>query len=541
LQSSRRFSQAGAGIVGAAIVVRVLTLPVTSGVRVLDALLAALAIGIGATLTWLPPAWQRHRQSASVVEAVAIALLAALGLRAVAGQLPDFTLIATIAFTAILVGVDTDATPASSARTIASVTRSPSVVGVAGAGVVVAIFVALWLTAAPSASGAASLAVAVAGILGIKLIVVGAADRSLERLDADTRRGHVYATLGRRLGVARDVTSVASAVLEACREIFPETSTGMVLINDPADGLLKSQGVFLSSGGVGSGGPAYELAPGEGLGGAAFVAERAELWPTTLSASMAQASLREANRVRLRRSKLGFIRSAIGAPLRVDGTAIGAILLTSDHRENTWVETDTPIIEALADEAARAIERARRHEEEMGRAQLDAVTGMATRPQLLTVIDKELARASRRESTLALIMADIDGFGELNDRWGHDTGNRVLETFADVLRSILRREDSAARFGADEFVCVLPGADREQAAAVAARIQQRFSANTSGDQGLGRSGATASAGVAVYPADAQEVAALLEVASNELVGAKSQHELTGRSRLLRRVRDTAPG
>jgi diguanylate cyclase (GGDEF)-like protein len=405
---------------------------------------------------------------------------------------------------------------------------------------IVLIFVALWLTSAPASSGIASLIVVVAGILGIKLIVVGAADRSIDRLDADTRRGHVYATLGRKLGVARDVTSVASAVLEACREIFPETSTGMVLINDPADGLLKSQGVFLSSSGVGSGGPAYELAPGEGLGGAAFVAERAELWPTTLSASMAQASLREANRIRLRRSKLGFIRSAIGAPLRVDGTAIGAILLTSEHQENAWVDTDAPIIEALADEAARAIERARRHEEEMGRALLDTVTGMATRPQLLAVIDKEFARASRRETTLALIMADIDGFSEINDRWGHDTGNRVLETFAEVLRSILRREDSAARFGADEFVCVLPGADRDQAAAVAARIQQRFNANTAADQVVGRSGATASAGIAVYPADAQEVAALLEVASNELAAAKSTQELTGRSRLLRRVRDSAP-
>ena len=176
----------------------------------------------------------------------------------------------------------------------------------------------------------------------------------------------------------------------------------------------------------------------------------------------------------------------------------------------------------------------------MGRALLDAVTGMATRPQLLAVIDKEFARASRRETTLALIMADIDGFGEVNDRWGHDTGNRVLETFAEVLRSILRREDSAARFGADEFVCVLPGADRDQAAAVAARIQQRFNANTAADQVVGRSGATASAGIAVYPADAQEVAALLEVASKELAAAKSSHELTGRSRHLRRVRDSAP-
>lgn len=537
---SRRFSQAGAGIVGAAVAIRVLILPVTSGVRALEVVLAALAIGIGATFTWQPPAWERYRQPGMAVAAVALAVLAAVGLRSVAGQLPDFALIATVAFTAIVIGVDTSAARGSSTRAIASVTRAPSLWGLAGVAAIVVIFVALWLTSAPRASGVGSLVVAVAGVLGIKLIVVGAADRSLGRLDADTRRGHVYATLGRKLGVARDVTSVASAVLEACREIFPGTSTGMVLINDPADGLLKSQGLFLSSSGVGSGGPAYELAPGEGLGGAAFVAEGAQLWPTTLSASMAQASLREANRVRLRRSKLGFIRSAIGAPLRVDGTAIGAILLTSEREENAWGETDAPIIEALADEAARAVERARRHEEEMGRASLDAVTGMATRPQLLAVIDKELARASRRESTLALIMADIDGFGELNDRWGHDTGNHVLETFAEVLRSILRREDSAARFGADEFVCVLPGADRDQAAAVATRIQQRFNANTSGDQGLGRSGATASAGIAVYPADALEVAALLEVASNELDSAKSQHELTGRSRLLRRVRDTAP-
>ena len=374
---------------------------------------------------------------------------------------------------------------------------------------------------------------------GIKLLAAGGADRSLDRLDSETRRGQVSSTLGRKLGIARDVTSVASAVLEACREIFPETSTGMVLINDPADGLLKSPGAFLSSGGVGSGGPAYELAPGEGLGGAVFVAERAEVWPTTLSASMAQASLREANRVRLRRSKLGFIRSAIGAPLRVDGITIGAILLTSERQENAWTESDAPIIEALADEAARAIERARRHEEEMAKAQLDAVTGMAMRPHLLSVIDKELARASRREGSLALIMADVDGFTELNDRWGHDAGNQVLETFADVLRSILRREDSAARFGADEFVCVLPGADRDQAHAVAARIQQRFTSDTSGDQGFGRSGASASAGIAVYPSDSQDVGGLLDAAARELEAAKASHELTGRSRLRRRVRDAA--
>ncbi|MFZ2034215.1 MAG: GGDEF domain-containing protein [Candidatus Dormiibacterota bacterium] len=536
---ARRYSQVGAGIVGIAVAIRVLVLPVSPGVRLLDAFMAAAALCIGLALLRLPSAWERHRELASVACAVALAVVAAIGLRAAAAQLPDFTLVAAVAFTAILVGLDVDSPRGSSTRTSSALNRAPWTPALAGTGAVVVIFIVLWVTTAPASTGLGSLVVVVAAMAGIKLLAAGGADRSLDRLDSETRRGQVSSTLGRKLGIARDVTSVASAVLEACREIFPETSTGMVLINDPADGLLKSPGAFLSSGGVGSGGPAYELAPGEGLGGAVFVAERAEVWPTTLSASMAQASLREANRVRLRRSKLGFIRSAIGAPLRVDGTTIGAILLTSERQENVWTESDAPIIEALADEAARAIERARRHEEEMAKAQLDAVTGMAMRPHLLSVIDKELARASRREGSLALIMADVDGFTELNDRWGHDAGNQVLETFADVLRSILRREDSAARFGADEFVCVLPGADRDQAHAVAARIQQRFTSDTSGDQGFGRSGASASAGIAVYPSDSQDVSGLLDAAARELEASKASHELTGRSRLRRRVRDAA--
>jgi diguanylate cyclase (GGDEF)-like protein len=536
---ARRYSQTGAGIVGIAVAIRVLVLPVSQGVRLVDALMAAAAMCIGLALLRLPSTWEHHRQLASVAGAVALAAVAAVGLRAAATQLPDFTVVAAVAFTALLVGLDLDPPRTASARTPTSLSRMPWMPALAATVAVLVIFIVLWVTTAPASTGIGSLLVVVAAMTGIKLLAAGGADRSLDRLDSETRRGQVSSTLGRKLGIARDVTSVGSAVLEACKEIFPETSTGMVLINDPADGLLKSPGVFLSTGGVGSGGPAYELAPGEGLGGAAFVAERAEVWPTTLSASMAQASLREANRVRLRRSKLGFIRSAIGAPLRVDGTTIGAILLTSERQENAWTESDVPIIEALADEAARAIERARRHEEEMAKAQLDAVTGMAMRPHLLSVIDKELARASRREGTLALIMADVDGFTELNDRWGHDAGNQVLETFADVLRSILRREDSAARFGADEFVCVLPGADRDQANAVAARIQQRFTSDTSGDQGFGRSGASASAGIAVYPNDSQDVAGLLEAAGRELEAAKASHELTGRSRLRRRVRDTA--
>ncbi len=509
---SRLWSRAGAGLAGAAVAVRVLTLAVAPGVRALDAVMTGLAVCIGVLLIRLP-SQDAGRAAIETAASIALAVVTGVAVAAAGGELPDFTLIAALAFGAILVGIDA---------------AGPLALQLgAGAGVIV-IFAATWLIGAPRGSPAASLIVAVVVLAGIRLLQLGSALRIRFTIDAETRRGLVYARLGRRIGVGRDVLSVSSAILETCHDTFPEASTGVILISDPADGLLRSPGVHLSSSGVAPGGPAYELASGEGLGGAVFESERATLWPTTLSASMAQASLREANRIRLRQSKLGFIRSAIGAPLQVDGATIGVILLTSERRERAWVEGDIAIMEALAEEAARSLERARRHEDEMGHALLDAVTGLATRREVRTVIDKELARASRSDGTLALIQLDLDDFGELNAHRGHETGNAVLGAFAEVLRSILRREDSAARCGGDDFVCVLPGADRDQARAVATRIQQRFATVTSGDPSLGGGGATASAGVAVYPGDSQDVDGLLAVASAELDAARGARELTGR-------------
>jgi diguanylate cyclase (GGDEF)-like protein len=518
-----RIGRVGAGLVGAAVAVRVLVLPVAPVARAVDIAMVVLTAVVGLIVVRLPSRFESRRHLVTAAATVALAVIAAVALHVAAGVLPDFTMIAVAVFAAVLVGIETE--------------ESPELPLVAGAAVI-AIFAVLWVTSTPAGTGLPSFLVAVALLAGIRLLTLGGAERTREHIDAETQRGHVYATLGRRLGVARDVPSVASAVLEACLETFPETSSGLVLMNDAADGLLKGPGVYLSANGVATGGPAYELAPGEGLGGAAFASAQALLWPTTLSASMAQASLREANRVRLRRSKLGFIRSAIGAPLQVDGSTIGVILLTSERRENVWSETDLPLMTALADEAAKALERARRYEEEMSRALLDSVTGLPTRSHVMHVIDKELARASRSEATLAVIIADVDDFKVINDRWGHDAGNLVLESFAQVLRSILRREDSAARFGADEFVCVLPGADRDQARVIAGRVQQRFTAETESDHVAGRSGVTASCGVAVYPADSQDVEGLIAAASAELEIAKQSRHLTGRVRLRGRVKDT---
>ena len=295
--------------------------------------------------------------------------------------------------------------------------------------------------------------------------------------------------------------------------------------------MLKTPGVALGPHGVTRGGPPTELLPGEGLGGAVFTSGHAMLWPTALDISTANANLREASRERMRAMRAGFIRSAVGAPLRPPGNGvIGSLVLVSNRREHAWTAQDLDIVQALADEAARDIERARGHEADVDHALLDSVTGLVSHRQLLNVVDKEVARAARSGDTVALIFSDLDGFKEINDAWGHDAGNRVLVMYADVLRSTLRREDTAARYGGDEFVCVLPGADSIQAESVAQRIGQRFAAMTRNDPVIGSTSLSASYGSAVYPVDADSAERLIAAADAGLIQAKQRRsrELTGR-------------
>jgi diguanylate cyclase (GGDEF)-like protein len=298
--------------------------------------------------------------------------------------------------------------------------------------------------------------------------------------------------------------------------------------------------LYLEPTGVVVGGPGFEFAPGEGLAGAVFSTGRPMLWPTAIDVSMAQASLGEANRQHLREIGIRVTRSAIAVPLRPSaGGVIGAIELSSVSRENAWSAADLDVMEALAGEAARAIERARGHEADVDQALLDSVTGLVSHRQMLNVIEKEVARAARSGEPVAVIFSDLDAFKEINDVWGHDAGNRVLMIYANVLRSILRREDTAARYGGDEFVCVLPGADHVQARTIAERMRLRFEISVAANQVIG-SAATVSCGIAVYPLDASSAEQLLAAADADLLRAKQRRSqvLTGRARA--RIVEEAP-
>lgn len=102
----------------------------------------------------------------------------------------------------------------------------------------------------------------------------------------------------------------------------------------------------------------------------------------------------------------------------------------------------------------------------------DALTQVATRAYFIECAERELAEAHSQGLPISLILLDIDGFRQINDRFGHAGGDQVLVEVARALRAHLRRSDRVGRFGSDEFMVLLPGLALDRTQAMAARLAQ---------------------------------------------------------------------
>jgi diguanylate cyclase (GGDEF)-like protein len=109
-------------------------------------------------------------------------------------------------------------------------------------------------------------------------------------------------------------------------------------------------------------------------------------------------------------------------------------------------------------------------------ARTDALTGLGNRRNAEEAIDREVARAQRQSSPLAFVLFDIDHFKKVNDTFGHAAGDAALRAVGDLLRQAFRGFDVASRWGGEEFLVVLPGADLKQARLAADRVRGQIEA-----------------------------------------------------------------
>ena len=107
-------------------------------------------------------------------------------------------------------------------------------------------------------------------------------------------------------------------------------------------------------------------------------------------------------------------------------------------------------------------------------SRIDPLTGLFNRRSILIQLGREQERSVQQDSPMAVVMVDLDHFKQINDTWGHEAGDYVLIAAAEVLQKNVRQNDRVGRYGGEEFLLVLPGADLEGARQLAERCRQQL-------------------------------------------------------------------
>ncbi len=178
------------------------------------------------------------------------------------------------------------------------------------------------------------------------------------------------------------------------------------------------------------------------------------------------------------------------------------------------------------------VDRLRQGREELERLSTsDALTGLYNRRLLTQRLSEELSRSSRHRRPFTLLMADVDGFKDYNDTYGHPAGDEVLKKVAGILVASTRAGDCSARYGGEEFAVLLPDTVGEAALEVAERIRSRVARQEFPGRKI-----TLSVGLAEFPRDGDTAERLIASADAALYAAKRE----GKNRIVRAGQREAP-
>jgi diguanylate cyclase (GGDEF)-like protein len=225
-------------------------------------------------------------------------------------------------------------------------------------------------------------------------------------------------------------------------------------------------------------------------------------------------------------SKQTALRSAVSVPLAGVNATVGVLTLYRLEKD-AFSSDHLRVLLAIASKVSLAVENALKFRQAETTATTDYLTDLPNARSLFLRLDSELARSRRTREPLSVLVCDLDGFKQINDRHGHLVGNKVLRAMGVALRDSCREYDYVARMGGDEFVLILPASTRED---LKVRIAQLASLGGGhGSMIAGVEGMTMSIGEAFYPEDGADAEQLLAEADRRMYKAKqSMKQKNGR-------------
>jgi diguanylate cyclase (GGDEF)-like protein/putative nucleotidyltransferase with HDIG domain len=217
------------------------------------------------------------------------------------------------------------------------------------------------------------------------------------------------------------------------------------------------------------------------------------------------------------------LQSALVCPLLFNGRFIGT--LSVYHVEPDFYRDDhRRLLDRVSEQAAAVINNSMVFEQTQEDSLTDPLTGLPNTRFLFMHLTRELARAQRLGSEVALMVMDLDNFKDINDQHGHHTGDRALCEVARVLRAAIRPYDICVRYAGDEFIVVLSGCNIEEANQKRHELQKEvdevyFEARPGKRLRLG-----ISVGVAVFPRDGEPYEEIIAIADTRMYHDKAERK-----------------
>jgi diguanylate cyclase (GGDEF)-like protein/PAS domain S-box-containing protein len=227
--------------------------------------------------------------------------------------------------------------------------------------------------------------------------------------------------------------------------------------------------------------------------------------------------------------------SSLCVPMMAQGEALGILHLQAgaggafapDLGEHA-LDGLTQLATAVSEHLALALANLRLRETLRTQSIRDPLTALFNRRYMEESLERELRRAERRNHQIGVVMLDLDNFNTFNNSFGHQAGDALLQAVGELLRTSVRSEDIACRFGGEEFTLILPEASQEITLNRAEQIRAQLRELRLHHRGQAMERVTVSAGVAVFPRDGRTSEALIRAADVALYRAKSE----GRDRVV---------